>query len=345
MLKTLQIIALIQGIFVLTVLFINRKSYKKATFWLLFGSLVSVTLYIIGDDQNNLFAPGEDWFLFDSSLFVTFLFLFFRYYKNGRTTFVIWDLVFFLPNLIYFIIEIIELVLQREVFFVEIFEIPTQLTFFIYLVWIVYNIYTSEKKHWILYFAIMAAVLHGFSSLNDILRLFDVKEFAFFNDENFNTYLLLVVAFLFYFIAYNLMDRQKSILPKIDSEKYKNSNLNDSLILHHKMALIEAMEDKKLYLNGKLSIHDVSEQLNIPRQYISEVLNLHMETNFQDFVNAYRVEEFINRLKNDQNDHFTLLAIAMDVGFNSKSSFNATFKKFKGVTPTEYKKQLLLKGQ
>ena len=66
-----------------------------------------------------------------------------------------------------------------------------------------------------------------------------------------------------------------------------------------------------------------------------------MNTNFQDFINEYRVEEFINRLKNDQNNHFTLLGIATDVGFNSKSTFNAIFKKFKGLTPTQFKKNLL----
>ncbi|MCA1967435.1 MAG: helix-turn-helix domain-containing protein [Flavobacterium sp.] len=101
------------------------------------------------------------------------------------------------------------------------------------------------------------------------------------------------------------------------------------------------MKIDKLYLNGKLSIQDVSEKLNIPKHYISEVLNEHMKTNFQDFINEYRVEEFIKRLKNDQNNQFTLLGIAIDVGFNSKSSFNAIFKKFKGLTPTEFKKNLV----
>ena len=95
-----------------------------------------------------------------------------------------------------------------------------------------------------------------------------------------------------------------------------------------------------MYLNNKLSIVDVSDKLNIPRQYISEVLNEHMNKSFQDFVNEYRVEEFVNRLKNDQNNHFTLLGIATDVGFNSKSSFNATFKKHKGLTPTQFKNSL-----
>ena len=100
------------------------------------------------------------------------------------------------------------------------------------------------------------------------------------------------------------------------------------------------MESEKLYLNNKLSIHEVSNYLNIPRQYISEVLHVPLPTSFPAFLHQYRVEEFINRIKNDQNDHFTLLGIAKDVGFNSKSSFNAIFKKFKGLTPTEFKTSL-----
>ena len=252
------------------------------------------------------------------------------------------DLLFFLPNLIYFFIEIIELTIKKELLFIELLEIPTQLVFLIYLVWIVYDIITTHTKHWILYFAIAITLLHGFSSLNDILRLFGYEEFSMFSDSNFNTYLLLIIAFLFYFIAFNLINNQKRILPKSDLSKYKNSNLKPTLIEQHMRSLIKAMEQDKLYLNGKLSIHDVSKHLDIPRQYISEVLNVHMKTSFQDFVNNYRIKEFIVRLKNDQNDHFTLMAIATDVGFTSKSSFNAIFKKFKGLTPTEYKKQLLL---
>jgi AraC-like DNA-binding protein len=340
MLKTLQIIAIIQGVFVLSVLFINRKEYKKTTFWLLFGSLLSVLFYIVGDDQNNIFLKGVDWFLFDSSLFVTFLFLFFRYYNNGKEHFAKIDFLFFLPNLIYFIIEAIELKIITDNLLVEIFEITTELTFFVYLLLIIYLVINAKEKHWILFFTIPIAVLFGFSSFNDILTASGNKELSIFSDQNFNTYLLLIVAFLFYFIAFNLINKSKGILPKKETSKYKNSNLNPQTIEQYKTQLIQLMEIQKVYLNGKLSIHDVSENLNIPRQYISEVLNEHMNISFQDFVNAYRVDEFIERLKNDQNNHFTLLAIATDVGFNSKSSFNAIFKKIKGLTPTEFKKQL-----
>jgi len=340
MLKTLQIIALLQGLFVLSVLFINRKEYKKTTFWLLFGSLLSVLLYIAGDDENNIFVQDADWFLFDSSLFVTFLFLFFRYYKSGKENFAKLDLLFFLPNIVYFIIEGFEIFLVEENLIVEIFEITAELTFLFYLLAIIHSIITTKKKHWIIYFAIPIAILFALLSINDVIKAFGFAELPLFNEQNFNTYLLLVIAFLFYFIAFKLLGKNKDILPKTETSKYKNSNLNSKLIEQYKTDLVRSMETDKLYLNPKLSIVNVSEKLNIPRQYISEVLNEYMDTSFQDFVNEYRVEEFVTRLKNDQNNHFTLLGIATDVGFNSKSSFNAVFKKHKGLTPTQFKKTL-----
>jgi AraC-like DNA-binding protein len=341
MLKTIQIIALVQGLFVLCVLLINRKEYKKTTFWLLFGSLLSVLFYIVGDDENNIFIRDTDWFLFDNSLFVTFLFLFFRYYKSGKEKFATVDSLFFLPNIVYFFLEATEIKMGSENLTIEIFEILAELIFVVYLALISNSIVTTKKKHWIIYFAIPIVVLFALSSINDILKISGFGELPLFSDQNFNSYLLLVVAFLFYFIAFKLLSKGNGILPKTETGKYKNSNLNTTLIAQYKNDLINAMQRDRLYHNGKLSIQDVSEKLNIPRQYISEVLNEHMETNFQDFINEYRVEDFINRLKNDQNDHLTLMSIATDVGFNSKSSFNAIFKKFKGLTPTEFKKKLV----
>lgn len=340
MLQTIQIIALLQGAFVLTILFLNRNDYKKTTFWLLFGSLLSVLLYIVGDDDNNLFFDNTDWYLFDSSLFVTFLFLFFRYHKSEKEKFATHDYLFFLPNIIFFIIEGIEIFLVEENLIVELFEIATELVFVIYFALIIFSIISNKKKHWTLYFSIPIVLLFALSSLNDILKAFGLNEFSTFNDQNFNTYLLLVVAFLFYFIAFKLLSKSKDLLPQMEVNKYKNSNLTSELIEQYKTALIHSMEVEKLYLNNKLSILDISKKVDIPRQYISEVLNEHMGISFQDFVNNYRVEAFVEKLTNDQNNHFTLLALATEVGFNSKSSFNAIFKKNKGLTPTQFKKSL-----
>ena len=341
MLKTIQIIALIQGLFVLFVLYNNRKSYKNTTFWLLFGSLFSIVLYIIGDDKNNLFVNNTDWFLFDNTLFITFLFLFFRYIKSNKEKFIKSDYYFFIPNIIYIILEVIEIKSIQTNIVIEIFEVFCELTFIIYLSLILYTVISNKRKNWIIYFVIPIVILFILSLINDIFKIVKLAELPFLADQNFNSYLLLVVAFLFYFIAFKLFNGTNEILPKIEIGKYKNSNLNDETINKYNKDLINVMKKDMLYLDGKLSIQDVSDKLNIPRQYISEVLNEHMNTNFQDFINEYRVEEFVNRLKNDQNNNLTLLGIATDVGFNSKSTFNAIFKKFKGVTPTQFKKNLL----
>ncbi len=341
MLKTIQIIALLQGCFVLFVLFVKRKDYKKTTFGLLFGGLISVLFFILGDDEYNLFVKGADFILFDSSFFVTFLFLFFRYYKNGKQKFDKRDYLFFLPNIVYFIIEGLEMLMSGENIIIQSFEVLIEWTYAIYLMLIVYSVITTKKKHWVVYFAIPIVIFFAFSSLNDILSTFGFFEISLLNDKNFNTYLLLIIAFLFYFITFKLLTKENQILPKKDSDKYKNSSLNPKLIEQYKTEIVSAMQIDKMYLSNKLSIQEVSKKLNIPRQYISEVLNMHMNTNFQDFINQYRVEEFIHRLKNDQNNHYTLLAIATDVGFSSKSSFNATFKKIKGLTPTQFKKTLI----
>lgn len=340
MLQTVQIIGLLQGIFILFILFVNRKEYKKTTFWLLFGSLLSVSFYIIGDDQNNMFAKNIDWFFFDSSLFVTFLFLFFKYDKSRNEQFARVDYFFFLPNCFYLIAEIIEIRSVNGNLLVEIFEIFTELIFLGYLVSILYSIVVGKRKHWIVYFAIPIVFLFLISFVNDILKVLGLQELQFLNDQHFNIYLLFVFTFLFYFIAFRLLSQGNDILPKSEINKYKNSNLSLEQISKYRTDLVDSMERDKLYLNGKLSIQIVSEKLNIPRQYISEVLNEHMDISFQDFINRYRVEEFINRLKADQNNRFTLFGIATDVGFNSKSSFNAIFKKFKGLTPSQYKNNL-----
>ena len=99
------------------------------------------------------------------------------------------------------------------------------------------------------------------------------------------------------------------------------------------------MTKQQIFKNPKLNVNEVAHQLGISRQQLSEILNVHMEVRFQDLLNQYRVEAFINCLHQEHYKNYTLLAIANEVGFSSKSSFNATFKKLKGLTPSQYKKQ------
>jgi len=338
--QTIQILALVQGVFVLLVLFTRRKDFKPTTFYLLFSALLSIVTFILGDDNSNLFSKNADWFLFDSSLFITFLYLFIKYYHNENSTFDNRDYLFFIPNILYAAIEVREISLTIDSLFLEILELVIELTFVIYLLQIIYAVFSKSKKHWIVYFVTPIVILFLLSFINEILVILEISMLSVDIANALNTYLLLVVAFLFYFIAFKLLQNSDAILPKNKKYKYKNSSLNQSLVTTYKAKLSAAMEEDKLYLNAKLSVQDVADHIGISKQYISEVLNKHGGINFQDFINQYRVEEFIVRLENDQNNQYTLLGIANDVGFNSKSSFNAIFKKMKGLTPTQFKKLL-----
>jgi len=343
MLKIIQIVALLQGLFILFIFYRTKENYRKITFWLFFGSIVSILLYIIGDDDNNLFIEGADWFLFDSSLFLTFLFLYFKYFRSENEVFLKRDYLFFLPSLLSFLIETLEIVSDEENDFLEIIETLTEFVFLGYLIYILYNLLRTKRANWILYFVAPIVLIMSISYINGILDLFELAPIVFSEDDDFNTYLLLVIAFLFYFITFYFISKPKELIPNTKITKYKSSNLKPELIEKYKNALIQAMEKEKLFMDSRLSIHNVSKKLNIPRQYISEVLNLHLNKSFQDFVNEYRVDAFVKNLQNDQHAHFTLFGMATEVGFSSKSSFNATFKKVKGITPTQFKNSIAKK--
>ena len=97
------------------------------------------------------------------------------------------------------------------------------------------------------------------------------------------------------------------------------------------------MEEKNPYLDVDLSIHDVSDELEIPRHYLTQVINGMLGKNFYTFINEYRIEEVKKLLTDEAYSKFTLTSIAFEAGFNSKSSFNSVFKTATGMTPSQFK--------
>jgi len=125
-----------------------------------------------------------------------------------------------------------------------------------------------------------------------------------------------------------------------DPIKYERSGLKKKDIKGYVEKVENHMETSKPYLDRELTIYDLSRQLHISRHILSEIINEHMGKNFYNLVNDYRVEEVKKRLENPEYKHLTILAIAYDSGFNSKSSFNTIFKEKTGSTPSEYLKTI-----
>lgn len=124
------------------------------------------------------------------------------------------------------------------------------------------------------------------------------------------------------------------------SEKYKKSGLADSSASELLNTLVNLMEKEKPYLDRELTLSKLAEMMDASPHNLSEVINTKLGQNFYDFVNKYRVEEFKKKLEEPEFTNYSLLALAYDSGFNSKTSFNTIFKKFTQVTPSRYRENI-----
>ncbi len=99
-------------------------------------------------------------------------------------------------------------------------------------------------------------------------------------------------------------------------------------------------KENKPYLDEGLTLTKLAGQLSMTRNQLSALINDKFGCNFYTFVNQYRVNEVKNLLTNPRNKEFTILSLAFEAGFSSKSAFNEIFKKFTGITPSEYQHKL-----
>ncbi len=122
-------------------------------------------------------------------------------------------------------------------------------------------------------------------------------------------------------------------------KKTKNTDSYQDENIRLATQLNKYVENQKPWLNPKLSLYDLASELNTTNQQLSTLLRGYLNTNFYDFINHYRVEEVKKRLK-DSSNQYTILAIALECGFNSKASFNRIFKQKTGVTTSEFMKSI-----
>jgi AraC-like DNA-binding protein len=141
----------------------------------------------------------------------------------------------------------------------------------------------------------------------------------------------------------NLSSPQLTIEKTAFKIKYQKSGLNQETAdqLHEK--LIQLTIKEKIFTEPELTLTELAKLLDTHPNYLSQVINEREKKNFFDYINTLRIQEFIHVVSEPGNEKFTLLAIAFDCGFNSKSSFNKYFKKVTGLSPSEYLQRQNLK--
>jgi len=130
--------------------------------------------------------------------------------------------------------------------------------------------------------------------------------------------------------------------------EFKEDNIENKKVLkfdkdnEHYKTLIHLFEKEQIFLQSELSLDILSNKLKISKSYLSALINQTTDKNFYHFINSYRADYLIALFKDNKTENFTILSLAYEAGFNSKSTFQSFFKKYTGKTPSQYIKALQL---
>ncbi|MGH1364647.1 MAG: helix-turn-helix domain-containing protein [Calditrichia bacterium] len=201
------------------------------------------------------------------------------------------------------------------------------------------KLYSSIEKiklTWLRLIVIGFIILWGTAAVDFIVQVVGYRSFYL---DGVSIVLLFSFANL---IVYKGL-KQPEIFTGLTKNKQKNKPfLPEATRIEYLNRLISVMKNEKPYLNPTLTLNQLAEKLSISPRYLSHVINNSFTKNFYDYVNYHRIEEAKLLLSNKENQDQTVLEILYESGFNSKSVFNASFKKHTGMTPLQYKKMKLL---
>ncbi|AXG69739.1 helix-turn-helix domain protein [Kordia sp. SMS9] len=164
---------------------------------------------------------------------------------------------------------------------------------------------------------------------------------GFYNPFNVFGYgmIWLALVFITYALAYFAMNQPSLFKMPLAIKKEKEPLLKDNELNSLKAQLLQLMQEEKPYLKPRLTLHELATMLEINTSILSNVINVEFKQNFNDFINEYRIQEFIELSQKSTNEHLTILGLAYEAGFNSKTTFNTKFKKKMGKTPFQFIKE------
>lgn len=200
------------------------------------------------------------------------------------------------------------------------------------------NAYQLELN-WIRNFLIVYSFLFVYSIFQDVV---DSLIFELHWTQKWWYHFLSSGAILYFGIkgyftkTHKFLDLNFSITPGIPNNEFKSKEV----ISEEKEKLVKFMDTEAPYLNPELNLSVLSNMLKMNKTQLSEIINSGFKVNFNDFINQYRVNLFIESLKSGKHKELSLVGMAYNCGFNSKATFNRVFKKLTGKSPSDYAKMV-----
>jgi len=157
---------------------------------------------------------------------------------------------------------------------------------------------------------------------------------------------LLIIVFYIRLKKEQIKKEQKKIIAILRTSEEiaskEKTTIKENKIISAQMEeqLIELIEKEKIYVDKNLSLHKMAEKLNTNTTYLSQYFNIQCKTNFSNYINAYRIKEACQLIKQDDHKKYSMAQIANMAGFGSLTTFYTTFKKTYGITPVHFQRSL-----
>ncbi|WP_272150024.1 helix-turn-helix domain-containing protein [Tenacibaculum aiptasiae] len=214
-----------------------------------------------------------------------------------------------------------------------------------------YYSYIEDKSiSWVKIIVITTIIIHFYILFEGVLIMV-------FDNHSLEVFLELILSMLTFFVVYwvgyngfqqigyiNDVSEAVALVEIPETENEDNNNLQpksvDDVNLEKYKRCCEQILKEKYFTNPDLTLKLLSGFLFIKERELSELINSCAKSNFHGFINKFRVEEFKKLLSSDKVVHYSILGLAKDAGFSSKSTFYKVFKEVEGVTPSEYKNRL-----
>ena len=340
----------------LTVLFISLNNLQR---WLIYSGNVS-DLFVI----QQLEVP---WYLMILPMFYAFTTHFLQVEDKVRN-FLKFSIGLFIVELairLCFISYVYHEIPGRDATLIEQYSLIEDIVNLLYSIFLFINasliifkrhhlisyILSYDDLNWIKWFIRLGVINIGFWAVALSIKLATGNDDAY-KFLNLSTSILLYWMGYQGFYKYNVLRDRIILRTSLETDKVL---ISSNAVANHSHESDEFFNEKhekdferirnhiisnKLYLDPLLSMDSLTTDLRMSKSYFSKLVNSYSDYNFSDFINSLRVEQAKKFLSNNEFSEYTIVAIGLECGFNSKSTFYSAFKKFTSETPTSFRDRI-----
>jgi AraC-like DNA-binding protein len=369
----LIIVGIIQGFIFTAVVLWSKKYHAKSTFFLvtlIFCYSLGNLMYILPDiGTMPLLTMYSYIYLPIASIDAPIMYFYVILLLHPTKKILVKEKLLFAPFIGFLILTLIfrfRIILGHDAVdsinptyrFIIIFHEMFSVVFSIVLLIIsIYKIVLFEKQNSTFNINVIRSNLKWLKTTLIIILLFvflwgylTVRNIFYTNGETIYYSLWLGLAFFIYWLGhigiykYGILSDRIKIRQFLGKNRFNDHNNTSSATTSkpnndHIIALEKLLIKEKMYLDSNLSLEKIAEHLQLSPSYLSRIINSELNTSFPDYLNSLRVKEAKSYLKNPDFSNYTIVAIGLEAGFNSRSSFYNIFKKTTGKTPMAYQKE------